>query len=136
MLQRARWNASHRPAPHTATRAARLRLRAAAALLQWLRARGIPLSGLGQADVDCWLLTGPPALRDAAGDFPSWAAARRLTPRLALSRRQSKAGPAAGENTRRALAGRLLHEPGIAPSTGSPAASCCSTASSYPASPG
>ena len=55
VLQRARWNASHQPAPHTATRTARLRLRAAAALLQWLSDRGIPLSGIGQADVDCWL---------------------------------------------------------------------------------
>lgn len=114
VLQRARWNASHRPAPHTATRAARLRLRAAVALLEWLRARGVPLSGLGQADLDCWLLTGPPALREAAGDFLSWAAARRLAPRLTLSRRHSRAGPTADEDTRWALARRLLHEPGIA----------------------
>lgn len=115
VLQRARWNASHRPAPRTATRAARLRLRSAAALLEWLRARGTPLSSLGQASLDCWLLTGPPALREAAGDFLRWAAARRLAPPLALSRRQSRAGPAAGEDTRWALARRLLHEPGIAP---------------------
>ena len=114
VLQRARWNASHRPAPHTATRAARLRLRSAAALLEWLRARGIPLSSLGQAGLDCWLLTGPPALREAAGDFLTWAAARRLTPPLTLSRRPSRAGPAAGEDTRWALARRLLHQPGIA----------------------
>jgi hypothetical protein len=115
VLHRARWNASRRPGPHTATRVARLRLRASAALLEWLRARGIPLAGIGQADLDCWLLTGPPALREAAGDFLSWAAARRLAPRLTLSRRQSWAGPAAGEDTRWALARRLLHEPGIAP---------------------
>jgi hypothetical protein len=114
VLQRARWNASHRPAPHTATRAARLRLRSAAALLEWLRARGTPLSSVGQAGLDCWLLTGPPALREAAGDFLTWAAARRLAPPLTLSRRQSRAGPAAGEDTRWALARRLLHEPGIA----------------------
>ena len=114
VLHRARWNASHRPAPHTSTRVARLRLRAAAALLEWLRARGIPLAGIGQADADCWQLTGPPSLRGAAGDFLSWAAARRLAPRLTFSRRQNRAGPAAGEDTRWALARLLLHEPGIA----------------------
>src|SRR5262249_43065525 len=114
VLQRARWNASHRPAPHTATRAARLRLRSAAALLQVLRARGIPLPGRGRAGRDCWLLTGPPALREAAGDFLTWAAASRLAPRLTLSRRPSRAGPAACEDLRWALAHRLLHEPGIA----------------------
>ena len=115
VLQRARWNAGRRPAPHTATRAARLRVRAAAALLQWLSDRGIPLSRIGQADLDCWLLTGPPPLREAAGDFLSWAAARRLAPRLTLARRQNHAGPAAGEDLRWALARRLLHEPGVAP---------------------
>jgi hypothetical protein len=114
VLQRARWNASRRAAPHTATRAARLRLRSAAALLAWLRARGTPLAGIGQADLDCWLLTGPPALRQAAGDFLTWAAARRLAPRLTRSHRQNHAGPAIGEDTRWALTRRLLHEPGIA----------------------
>ncbi|HEX4659740.1 MAG TPA: hypothetical protein VH307_20325 [Streptosporangiaceae bacterium] len=115
VLRRARWNAGRRPAPRTVTRTARLRLRSAAALLQWLRDRSIPLPGLSQPDLDNWLLTGPPALREAAADFLGWAAARRLTPRLTLSRRQSQAGPATGEDTRWALARRLLHEPGIAP---------------------
>jgi hypothetical protein len=114
VLQRARWNASRHPAPRTATRTARLRLRAAAALLQWLSGRGIPLSGIGQADADCWLLTGPPPLRAAAADFLRWAAARRLAPPLTVARRPSRAGPAAAEDTRWALARRLLHEPGIA----------------------
>lgn len=114
VLQRARWNASCRPAPRTATRTARLRLRAAAALLQWLSDRGNPLSGISQADVDCWLLTGPPPLRAAAADFLSWAAARRLAPPRTVARRHSRAGPAAAEDTRWALARRLLHEPGIA----------------------
>ena len=114
VLHRARWNASHRPAPHTATQTARLRLRAAAALLQWLSGHGIPLSGISQADLDCWLTAGPPPLRAAAGDFLTWAAARRLVPALTLARRHSRAGPAVAEDTRWALAGRLLHEPGIA----------------------
>jgi hypothetical protein len=114
VLHRARWTANRRPAPRTATRAARLRLRAAAALLEWLRARSTPLAGVGQADLDCWVLTGPPALADAAGDFLSWAAARRLAPRLTISRRQNHAGPAIGEDARWALTRRLLHQPGIA----------------------
>jgi hypothetical protein len=58
--------------------------------------RGTPLSGLGHTDLDCWLLTGPPALREAAGDFLTWAAARRLAPRLTLSRGQSRAAPRSG----------------------------------------
>ena len=115
VLHRARWNASHRPAPRTATRTARLRLRSAAALLEWLRDRGIPLSSLSQPDLDNWSLTGPPALREAAADYLGWAAARRIGPRLAISRRHNQAGPATGVDTRWALARRLLHEPGSAP---------------------
>ena len=135
VLHRVRRRASQQPAAHTATRSARLRLRAAAALLEWLRARSITLAGIRQADLDCRLLTGPQVLRGEAGDFLSWAATRRLAPLLAFPDAQPVRAKQPARTSAGHWPGSSCTSPASPPSTGSPAASCCSTASSYPGSP-
>jgi integrase len=79
-----------------------------------LRANGIRLSQLRQADVDQWLLTGPATLRREITDFLGWTAARKLTPPLTLAHAATREGPALGEEDYWRLAHRLLHEPDIA----------------------
>jgi hypothetical protein len=83
-------------------------------LLEWLRAHDIRLTQLRQADVDHWLLTGPPTLRREVIDFLGWTAGRRLTPPLSLTRPTKHAGQAASEDDLWELSHRLLHDPGIA----------------------
>jgi len=114
VLHRVRRAAERRPAAPTAAGHARLRLRAAVALVGWLGDRGIRLADLRQADLDRWLLAGPAVLRYEVRDFVTWAAARRLAPRLTLTRPTSQAGAATGEAERWALVHRLLHEPDLA----------------------
>ena len=114
ILHRARRRTRTRPTPITVTRYATLRLRAAIVLLEWLRGNDIRLDQLRQADIDQWLLTGPPTLRGEIGDFLGWTATRRLTPRLTVARAAHRAGAATSEDDYWRLAHRLLHDPGIA----------------------
>lgn len=53
----------------TIVRRATLYLRAAIALLAWLRTNNIRLDRLTQADIDQWLLIGPTTLRREVADF-------------------------------------------------------------------
>jgi integrase len=89
-------------------------LRAAIALLEWLRGNDIGLSELRQADVDQWLVTGPPTLRREIVDFLSWTAARKLTPPLTVAHAARREGPALSEEDYWRLAHRLLHDPDLA----------------------
>jgi hypothetical protein len=114
VLHRARRDTARRPAPSTTTRNARVRLRAATALLQWAAERGTGLAELRQADLDQWQLTGPPVLRHEVRDFLTWTAQRRLTPALIVSRPARQAGEATTEDQRWALLRGLLHNPDIA----------------------
>jgi hypothetical protein len=114
VLHRARRRTRTRPTPITVTRHATLRLRAAIALLEWLRGNDIRLDQLRQADIDQWLLNGPPTLRSEIADFLGWTATRRLTPRLTVARAAHRAGAATSEDDYWRLAHRLLHDPGIA----------------------
>lgn len=113
ILHRARRRARARPTSTAATGHAALRLRAAIALLEWLRDNAIQLSQLRQADVDQWLLTGPPTLRREIADFLGWTAARKLTPPLTLADAAHREGPALSEQDYWRLAQRLLHDPDI-----------------------
>jgi hypothetical protein len=114
ILHRARRRARVRPTSTAATGHATLRLRAAIALLEWLRGNGIRLDQLRQADVDQWVLTGPATLRREIGDFLGWTATRRLTPRLTLAHAANREGAALSEEDYWRLAHRLLHDPDIA----------------------
>ncbi len=114
ILHRVRRRARTRPTATTVTRHATLRLRAAIALLEWLRRNDVQLSQLRQADIDQWLLTGPSMLRREIADFLGWTAARKLTPPLSLAHVASRAGAALGEEDYWSLAHRLLHDPHIA----------------------
>jgi hypothetical protein len=114
ILHRARRRARTRPTSTTVTTHASLRLRAAIALLEWLRGNGIRLNELRQADVDQWLLTGPPTLRREIVDFLGWTAARKLTPPLTMAHAAPRDGPALSEQDYWRLAHRLLHDPDVA----------------------
>ena len=114
VLHRARRRTRTRPTPITVTRHATLRLRAAIALLEWLRGNDIRLDQLRQPDIDQWLLTGSPTPRGEIGDFLGWTATRRLPPRLTVARAAHRAGAATSEDDYWRLAHRLLYDPGIA----------------------
>jgi hypothetical protein len=114
ILHRARRRARQRPTTTTTIGHAKLYLRAAIALLEWVRANDIQLNTLTQADIDQWLLTGPANLRREIGDFLGWTAYRRLTCKLAATRTASAAGPATSEADYWRLAHALLHDDGIA----------------------
>lgn len=113
VLHRVRNRAQHRPAARTATRHATVSLRAAIALLDWLAARSIRLAQIRQYDLDHWLLNGPSNLAYQVDDFLAWAAARRIAPRLRLTRPVSPTGPATGEAERQSSIHRLLHDPDV-----------------------
>ena len=114
ILHRARRRARVRPTSTTVTGHATLRLRAAITLLEWLRSNDIQLSHLRQADVEQWLVTGPPTLRREIADFLGWTAARKLTPPLTVVHAAHGDGPALSEEDYWRLAHRLLHDPDIA----------------------
>lgn len=114
ILHRARRRAQHRPTTTTTVRHATVHLRAAIALLEWLRTNDIRLDRITQADIDQWLLTGPATLRREVADFLGWGTYRRLTPKLTVIRCASPAGPTTGEADYWRLARRLLHDNGIA----------------------
>ena len=92
----------------TPTAHARNNIRAATALLAWLRGRGLTLGGSGQADIDDWLGTGPSAC--LARDFLSWAADRGHCRRLDIPAPPRNTGAAISEDQRWTLAARLLHD--------------------------
>lgn len=114
ILHRARRRSQQRPTTTTTIGHAKLNLRAAVALLNWMRANAIQLDTLVQADVDQWLLTGPVTLRREVADFLGWTWYRRLTRKLTVTRLTNQAGPAASEADYQRLAHTLLHDDGIA----------------------
>lgn len=89
-------------------------VRAATALLAWLRARDITLGQLSQSEIDQWLTQGPPLLAYQVSDFLTWAAARRAAPPVAITRPVTATGPATGAAERQALITMLLTGPDVA----------------------
>jgi hypothetical protein len=85
VLRRRRQRAA-RTGSSGATTNARRNIRAAIALLEWLHHHDRPFAELTQADIDLWLTTGPPRRRCARA-FLSWAAARKLAPRVTIPAR-------------------------------------------------
>jgi hypothetical protein len=123
--------ASPRRWPATAGRLVSLLLRAIA-LLEWLRGNDIQFSQRRQADVDQWLLTGPPRLRREIADFLGWTAARKLTPPLTLRMLPTAKDLPSASRTAGGSPSGCCTTPTSPPSIGSPAASRCSTANSCP----
>jgi hypothetical protein len=89
----------------------RQRVRAALALLDWLRTRGLTLATCGQADLDTWLASENLSHRAAAGHFVRWAISERLNRglRFAATRWTGPAGPL-DQQERWHQAKRLLHD--------------------------
>jgi hypothetical protein len=114
ILHRARRRAQQRPTTTTTIGQAKLYLRAAIALLEWLRTNAIQLNTVTQADIDRWLVTGPANLRRETVDFLGWTAYRRLTRKLTVTRTASAVGSATSEADYWRLAHTLLHDDGIA----------------------
>lgn len=101
------------PTTYTQAEAVRREIRAAIALLAWLRARGSRLSICGQADIDTWLTDGP-GLRHTARSFLRWAVARRHAPAVEIPAPPRDAVPPFIAHDRRwSLLRRLLHNTDI-----------------------
>jgi integrase len=113
VMRRLRASAAAASRPRTPTAHARNHIRAAAALLAWLRGRGTTLEACGQGDIDQWLRTGPSAC--LARDFLVWAAARGHCQRLTIPPPPRPAGPAISQDQRWALTARLLRDAALDP---------------------
>ncbi|HUZ52010.1 MAG TPA: hypothetical protein VMU94_05725 [Streptosporangiaceae bacterium] len=113
VMRRLRAAAGRDDRPRTPTAQARNNIRAAAALLTWLRSRGTELSACRQSDIDLWLRTGPAA--PLARDFVTWAAPR--------GQPRHQPGPAVGtcrtaaarHRTRAHRPGRRMPAPALRP---------------------
>jgi hypothetical protein len=108
VMRRLRASAGKNRRPRTYTAHARTRIRAAADFTAWLDRRDRSLQQCRQADIDHWLTTGPGACY--VRDFLTWAAARGHCPELHVPRPARRAGTAASQDQRWALAARLLHD--------------------------
>lgn len=110
VLRRCRRNSRRGPLGEGVINSAKVELKSAAALLDWLAARNTPLAEVRQADVDAWLVGARPD-RHVARSFARWAIGRRLMPKLAFpAGRKTAVTPAVAVHDRVALARRLLHE--------------------------
>jgi hypothetical protein len=109
VLHQLRRRACTRPRPRTPIGNARVRITAAVKFLAWLRARDLPLTDVGQSDVDLWLTTTGPAAPDVR-DFLTWAADHHHAHRLTVPSHGRRDGPATSPEQRWALLARLLHD--------------------------
>ena len=113
VMRRLRSSASRNDRPRTPTAQARNNVRAAIALLSWLRARGTGLSACGQGDIDQWLRTGPAA--SLARDFLIWAGARHHCVPLTILAPARVTGPAISSGQRWTHVARLLNDTTLDP---------------------
>ena len=109
VLRRARQRAQPNPAARTPTRHAKTYLNTATAFLEFLHDRDRQLSDCTQADIDAWTTDGPPSA-PALCDFLDWAATRKHMRRFTIPGPPRREGPALDDDTRWAIARRLLHD--------------------------
>ena len=108
VLRRLRDRGARNPGPRTATANAKLQLRAAVVLLDWLADRSIALRDAGQGDIDAWLATGPGAHH--ARDFLAWSHEHGHCPPLTVPTASRRTGTALQPDIRWQLLNRLLHD--------------------------
>jgi hypothetical protein len=108
VLRRLRARAGRNPGPHTPTASAKLPLRAAVELLDWLADRDVTLAEAGQAHIDAWLAAGPGAWQ--ARDFLNWTAEHGHSRRLLVPSPARGVGAAMDPEQRWDLLARLLHD--------------------------
>jgi hypothetical protein len=108
VLRRLRRRAAHNPRPRTPTHHAKLQLRAAVGLLDWLAEHGLVLADTGQADIDAWLAAGPTAYQSR--DFLVWAAQHGHSRHLSVPAPPRRSGVALADQARWELVARLLHD--------------------------
>jgi hypothetical protein len=113
VMRRLRATAERGGQPRTPTAQARNNVRAAVALLGWLRACGTELSACRQGDIDQWLRTGPAA--SLARDFLIWARARHHCVPLTIPAPARVTGPAISSDQRWAHVARLLNDTTLDP---------------------
>jgi hypothetical protein len=108
VIRRLRRTAAVSSRPRTCTAHARLEIKAAARFLAWLTARGTPLTGCRQADIDDWAATGPGACY--VRGFLAWATGQGHCQAFEVPRPARQTGTAIGPEHRWDLAARLLHD--------------------------
>lgn len=110
---RARLGSTH--ATRNQVVAAQRNISAAAALLDWLSARGLALAAARQGDLETWLASAQPTHRADAGNFVRWARTHKLTGLEFAAARWG--GPAGVIDTeaRWVQARRLLHDGTLRP---------------------
>lgn len=96
---------------HGATHAAKQQITEVGRFLLWLNDRQQTAAGCTQADLDQWLSTGP-STRTAISTFIVWAAAHKISRRLAVPRRVARSSPLLDHESRmRLLRTSLTGEP-------------------------
>lgn len=108
LLRQVRQRAAGSPRPDSPSAHAKVRLRAAIALLGFLAERGRNLSGCTQADVDAWAASG--AAAHEARDFLRWASERGAVANIVVTPRASEPATALDDDTRWSTLERLLHD--------------------------
>ena len=109
VLRRARQRAEAARRPRTPTAHAKSCLNAAVSFLEFLGDRNTSLESCTQADIDAWLVHGPPSAL-MVSDFFDWTAGRKMTGRFNLPSKKRQGGPSIEDETRWAAARRLLHD--------------------------
>jgi len=109
VLHRARQRSERADRARTPTRHARTCLKAAIAFVGFLDRRQRALADCTQADVEDWLIEGPPSAAQV-GDFLDWTAGRKMTPRFTLPSQPQRGGPSTDDETRWSTVRRLLYD--------------------------
>lgn len=112
VLRGVRRAAEHHTTERTAINHARNQVLGAVRFLDWLAAHHLTLAGCSQGDLELWLATGPTSRYDVH-HFMEWTSNRKLTTKLTVPPMRSRPGDTLDAETRWAIIGRLLREPGI-----------------------
>lgn len=110
LLRRLRWRNRGAEVTRQQSAMVRQRVRAAAALLDWLTACNLTLASCRQADLDRWLATSTTSHRQQVAGFVRWAAKQGLCDLLAPALRWQGPTRALDDQARWQAAHRLVHD--------------------------